>query len=157
MRNKKIVEVGVGFFMIVGLIAFALLALQVSGLTHITPQKTYELTAQFGDIGSLKRRAAVAVAGVQIGQVKAITLNKEYYTAIVTMEIDANINNLPIDSAASIKTRGILGDNYISIALGFDDAFLRDGDEIEETYQALILEDLIGQFVAGQISKTGGE
>ena len=94
------------------------------------------------------------MAGVTIGQVKAVELDKETYTARVIMAIDQKVDNIPIDSTASIVTAGLLGEQYISVSIGGDEAFLRDGERFEDTQSALILEELIGRFLLGAVSKS---
>ncbi len=105
------------------------------------------MTAEFTNIGDLKVRAAVTVAGVNIGRITDITLNPKTYKAIVAMQIDKRDDNIPTDSTASILTAGLLGANYIAIEPGFDDTFLKAGSQIENTNQALILQNLIGQLM----------
>lgn len=146
--TSRIIEIVVGLFVIAGVAAFALLALQVSGLVTYTRGDSYELVAHFDNIASLKPRAPVTVAGVKIGQVKSIDLDKETFRATVTLQVDGVYRDtLPVDSSASILTAGIVGANYISVSPGFEEIYLRDGDEIINTHPGLILENLIGQFL----------
>lgn len=148
MRTRTL-EIGVGAFMLLGMLALAIMAIQVSGLSPKSADRTYELLAYFDNVGSLRPRAKIAMAGVTIGQVKTVELDKDTYTAKVVMAIDQQVDNIPIDSTASIVTAGLLGEQYISISIGGDEAFLREGERFEDTQSALILEELIGKFLLG--------
>lgn len=145
--KARTVEFIVGIFMIAGLAALILLAFKVSGLASFGTGKYYTLTAQFDNIGDLKVRAPVSISGVRIGQVSAISIDKNNFRAKVTLQIENKMNTLPIDTSASIFTQGILGSNYISLTPGFEQQNLKNGDRIETTHSALILENLIGQLI----------
>lgn len=148
MAPRRNLELLVGFFMLLGIAALLMLALQVSGLTqNIGHRNSYMLSAQFDNIGGLKVRAPVAIAGVRIGEVTNITLDPVTFRAVVNMNIDKKNNDLPIDTSASILTAGLLGANYISLTPGYQDALLKNGEMIQKTSPALILEDLIGQLL----------
>ena len=153
MRTRTL-EIGVGAFMLVGALALVMMAIQVSGLSPKSTGSTYELLAYFNNAGALKTRAKIAMAGVTIGQVKAVELDKETYTAMVVMAIDQKVDNIPIDSTASIVTAGLLGEQYISVSIGGDEEYLRDGERFEDTQSALILEELIGKFLLGAVGKS---
>ncbi len=150
--RMRTVEISVGAFMLAGLLALMALALKVSGLSLKGNEQTYELHALFDNAGTLKPRSKVAMAGVSIGRVKAIRLDKDTYMAEVVMDIDNHIDNIPLDSTASIVTAGLLGEKYISISIGGDEEFLRSGDRFEDTQSAVILEDLIGKFLLGSVN-----
>ena len=107
----------------------------------------YTVTAEFDNIGNLKIRAPVSLSGVPIGQVSGIVIDKNNFRALVTLQLNKAVNTLPIDTSASILTQGILGANYISLTPGFEENSLKNGDRIETTRSALILENLIGQFM----------
>jgi phospholipid/cholesterol/gamma-HCH transport system substrate-binding protein len=145
--QKRYVEVIVGLFMLSGLVALLLLALKVSGLTQGAASDYYRLTAEFDNIGALKERAPVRIAGVRIGQVEKIELHNKHFRAKVTLLVNNKDNNLPTDTAASILTEGLLGSNYISLTPGFEADLLKNGDAIMTTHPALILENLIGQLL----------
>lgn len=147
MLNSKVIEFTVGIFILLGVLALLMLAFRVSGLTTSGHDNSYEVTANFNNIGGLKVRAPVAIAGVKIGQVSAIDLDQQSFEAKVTLRIDGKENQLPTDSSASILTQGLLGANYISIAPGYEETYLKNNDTIEETHSALILENLIGQLI----------
>lgn len=147
IMRKYWVEFIVGLLMIAGIIAFVVLAFKVSGFTTFSDHETYKITAEFTNVGDLKARAPVTIAGVTIGQVTKIKLDPKSYKAIVTMKIMNGHNDIPVDSTANIFTAGLLGANYISITPGFEDEFLKNGEQIEKTNQALILQNLIGQLM----------
>lgn len=133
--------------MIAGLLALALLTFKVSGLVVSHRGATYTLTAEFDNVGDLKVRAPVSISGVTIGQVSRIQIDPNNFRAIVTMQIHKNMDALPTDTAADILTQGILGANYISLTPGFDTTNLKNGDRIQTTHPALILENLVGQLL----------
>lgn len=151
--RMRMVEVSVGVFMLAGILALVIMAVKVSGLSLKGSGETYELHAYFDNTGALKPRSKVSMAGVTVGKVKKIELDKNTYMANVMMDIDQRIDNIPIDSTATIVTAGVLGEQYISISIGGDDAYLRDGDCFEDTQSALILEKLIGKFLLGTVNK----
>ncbi|WP_066014483.1 outer membrane lipid asymmetry maintenance protein MlaD [Endozoicomonas atrinae] len=151
--RMRTVEISVGAFMLAGMLALVALAVKVSGLSLKSGGETYELNAYFDNTGALKPRSKISMAGVTIGKVKEIELDKETYMARVVMDIDQRINNIPIDSTASIVTAGLLGEQYISISIGGDIEYLRDGERFEDTQSALILEELIGKFLLGTVNK----
>ena len=144
MVNKKITEISVGIFILLGGIALFLLALKVSGWTSYSSDQVMTVYASFDEIGDLKIRAPVKIAGVRIGEISAINLNSKNYKAKVSMLIDKK-RFIPIDSAASILSASLLGSNYISITPGFANEAITDNNEINETHPAIILENLIGQ------------
>ena len=147
MRIKAL-ETIVGLFMLAGIVALIVLALQVSGLsTTYMGDHGYTISANFDNIGDLKVRAPVTISGVRVGQVTDIRLDKTTFKAVVSMRINPNQDAIPSDTSASIFTQGLLGSNYISLTPGFDTAFLKNGGQITDTHPALILEDLIGQLL----------
>lgn len=158
MRLQRTVETLVGLFMLAALAALLVLAFKVSGLTSFFKPEGYTITAQFGDIGQLKVRAAVKMGGVSIGEVQNIYLDPTSYKAVVTMRINSRVNNIPDDSSAAILTAGLLGDNYIAITPMYSATDLKNGSTIQETHSAMILEKLIGQFLfkSGANDKTNG-
>jgi phospholipid/cholesterol/gamma-HCH transport system substrate-binding protein len=143
-------EVLVGLFMVAGLAALLVLALQISGLSPAAAGERYTLYANFNDTGGLSPRGKVSMAGVTIGTIESITLNRETFQARVALSIDADIDNIPADSAAVIRTSGLLGDQYIDISVGGDPEPLADGDTFYATQSAMNLERLISNFAAGQ-------
>jgi len=146
----RYVELFVGLFLVLAIGVLAVLAIQVSGLSLNSADKTYKIYAEFDDIGGLTVRAKVALAGVTIGRVSKISLDKKTYTALVEMKIDKNVNNLTTDSNASIQTAGLLGEKFISISVGAAKSYLQNGDTIFDTQSALNLEKLISNFATGR-------
>ncbi|CDZ94327.1 MULTISPECIES: outer membrane lipid asymmetry maintenance protein MlaD [Pseudomonadaceae] len=151
MRIRTL-EIGVGLFLLAGVLALLLLSLRVSGLS-VSNGDTYRLYAYFDNIAGLTVRSKVTMAGVTIGKVTAIDLDRESYTGRVTMEIQQDVDILPYDSTASILTAGLLGEKYIGISVGGEEETLGDGDTIRDTQSSLVLEDLIGKFLLNSVNK----
>lgn len=153
MNNKqRYLDISVGIFMLLGFLALLILVMKVSGITSFISPKGYSVTAEFTDIGGLKPRAPVTIAGVKIGEVTKIELKQGELNARVTMLL-RNDKSIPFeDTSARILTEGLIGSNYVSIVPGFEDGeknhpFLREGDTIMKTQEAVILENLIGQLL----------
>lgn len=147
MLPQRWVESLAGLFVLLALFAFFILAFKVSGLTSLFPEKTYQVTAIFEDIGGLKLRSPVKIGGVQVGEVANIALDKQTFQAIVTLKIKSAYQDIPDDSSASILTAGLLGDNYIALTPMYSNSFLKEGSKINMTHSAMVLEKLIGQFI----------
>jgi phospholipid/cholesterol/gamma-HCH transport system substrate-binding protein len=143
---SKTLEFIVGLFVLLGLAALAVLAVQV-GSASFGRTESYNLTANFENIGGLNVKAPVAIGGVRIGRVTAIDLDTELYSARVTMAIEDTYDELPIDTSAAILTSGLLGAQFVGLDPGGDFEFLADGDEIELTQSTIQLENLIGRFM----------
>ncbi|MCM2319331.1 MAG: outer membrane lipid asymmetry maintenance protein MlaD [Pseudomonas sp.] len=152
MQSRSL-EIGVGLFLLVGLLALLLLALRVSGLTIGAADDTYRLYAYFDNTAGVSSRAKVTMAGVTIGKVVAVDLDRDSFMGRVTMELDKRVDNLPTDSTASILTAGLLGEKYIGISIGGEEEVLADGGVIRDTQSALVLEDLIGKFLLNTVNK----
>jgi phospholipid/cholesterol/gamma-HCH transport system substrate-binding protein len=151
MRIRTL-EIGVGLFLLAGVLALLLLSLRVSGL-NVASTDTYKLYAYFDNIAGLSVRSKVTMAGVTIGKVTAIDLDRESYTGRVTLEVQKDIDILPTDSTASILTAGLLGKKYIGISVGGEEETLGDGDTIRDTQSSLVLEELIGKFLLNSVNK----
>lgn len=147
MINRKSLELWVGLFVAAGILALAMLAFKVGNLTSADVLNGYTITARFDNVGGLKVKAAVTMAGVRIGRVSAITFDGSKYQALVSMDIDGRFMNIPKDSSAGVLTSGLLGDQYIGIVPGGDEAYLKNGDTVLHTQSALVLENLIGQMI----------
>lgn len=152
MRMRTL-ELTVGVFMLAGVLALVFLALRVSGLSMESGEETYRIKAKFENIGGLTARAKVTMAGVVIGRVSNIYLDHDDFVGVVEMDIYKSVNNLSVDSSASILTAGVLGEKYIGLMVGAEDDNLKEGDEIVNTQSALVLEDLIAKFVVGKVSE----
>lgn len=149
-------ELMVGVFVIMTVAALLLLALKVANQTVSTNGDTYTLYAKFDNIGGLKVRSPVKVGGVTIGRVSNIKLGSDDYLPVVELTIQAQYNEFPETSSASILTSGLLGEQYVGFEPGFTiDGIenLADGDYIEDTSSALVLEELIGQFLFSRNSE----
>ena len=145
--HMRTIEISVGAFVLAGVLALVFLAVKVSGISLSADQNSYKLLARFDDVSGLRLRSKVSMAGVTIGRVSQIDVDLEYGQAIVTMEIDGDEGGLTIDTGAQILTEGILGARYINLMPGADEETLVDGDYIDETQGALVLENLIGDLV----------
>lgn len=143
-RNKN--DVWVGLFVLIGVAALVFLALQAANLLSLNFQPTYKVGARFDNIGGLKPRAAVKSAGVVVGRVESITFDDKTFQARVEMAMDKRFQ-FPKDSSLKILTSGLLGEQYIGIEAGADDKTLAPGDTITTTQSAVVLENLIGQFL----------
>ena len=155
MQDKRILELWVGIFVASGLVALSVLAFQVGDIASAEVSNPYQLKARFSNIGGLKVKSPVTVAGVRIGRVAGISFDHDRYQALVTMSIDGRYKNIPSDASASILTSGLLGEQYIGIEPGGSEDFLRHGDEIQLTQSALVLENLIGQFMVKMTEGSG--
>ena len=148
MMNPKLLETTVGAFIVLGVLALLFLSLNVSGLSiKEGTADTYRLYAHFDNAGSLSPRSKVSMAGVTIGRVVNIDLDKKTYMANVAMDIFKDVDNIPIDSTASISTSGLIGDQYVNISIGGESEYLVDGELFDDTQSAMVLEDLIGKFL----------
>ncbi len=146
MQQTRSIEIGTGLFVALGFAALLYLATQTT-TASFGASDTYSVTARFQNIGGLKVRAPVSMAGVNIGRIEAIEFDGEALDAVVTLAIDSRYQGLPEDSDASILTAGLLGTQYIGLQPGGSDLFLEDGSEIEFTQSAIVLENLIGKFL----------
>lgn len=154
--ERKRLEFFVGLFVIAGFVALLFISMQAANLGNFNvASKSYTVTAHFDNIGGLKARAPVKSAGVVVGRVKSISFDQETFQAKVEMELDQDYQ-FPSDTSASILTAGLLGEQYIGLAAGGDDANLRGGSRIEQTQSAIVLENLISQFLF-QMAEKGGE
>ena len=151
--NTRRIEILVGLFVAAGFAALFMLAMRVSNLSAFTERDGYRLTAYFENIGGLKVRAPVTVSGVRVGRVAGIGYDPAKYQAEVTLIIDPTQDFFPMDTSASIYTSGLLGEQYVSLEPGADEEVLQNGDSIEFTQSALILEQLIGKFLVNMTSK----
>ena len=155
MMTRKALDIWVGFFVALGFAAIMFLALKVASSTTFAAADGYELKAKFDNIGGLKVRAPVKSAGVVVGRVAAIRFDNESFEAVVSMNID-NRYKFPKDSSAKILTSGLLGEQYVGLTAGGDTANLANGDTLKITQSAIVLENLIGQFLYSKAAE-GGE
>ena len=147
MIRMRTIEISVGAFVLAGILALIFLAFRVSGVGIGETGDTYHLLARFDDVAGLRLRSKVTMAGVTIGRISKIAVDSEMGQAVVTMDIRSDVNNLPVDTGARIQTEGFIGGRYVSLVPGGDEEVLHDGDTITNTQGALVLENLIGDFV----------
>ena len=148
-------ELMVGLFIVLGFAAFVFSALQAANLGNLNVNAhTYTVTARFDNIGGLKPRASVKSAGVVVGRVKSVTFDQETFQAKVEISVDSRYL-FPVDSSLKILTSGLLGEQYIGISAGGEDENWKDGSVAERTQSAVVLENLIGQFLY-QSAERGG-
>ncbi|KPQ25670.1 MAG: putative ABC transport system substrate-binding protein [Halomonas sp. HL-48] len=153
MKRSRAMEFGVGLFILVGVLGMVFLGLRVSGLSFSGPSNTFQLDAHFSNIGGLKPRARVSMSGVTVGHVESIELDTEWYDARVTLSLDSELEGqISRDATASILTSGLLGEQYVGLSMGGDPDMLEPGDTIRDTQSALVLEELIQQFISNMAS-----
>ncbi|MBL8315268.1 MAG: outer membrane lipid asymmetry maintenance protein MlaD [Rubrivivax sp.] len=151
---KKSIEVMVGLFVLLGLLGLLFLALKAANLGSAGGGDTYALVAKFDNIGGLKVRAPVRTAGVTVGRVVSISLDPNTYQGLVKLEVERSFQ-FPRDTSAKILTAGLLGDQYIGLEPGADERNLGAGDQIRQTQSAVVLENLIGQFLYNKAADGG--
>ena len=158
MMNRRTIDVWVGVFVMIGLGAVLFLALKVANLSSFSAAESYQVKAKFDNIGGLKVRAPVKVAGVVIGRVSDVRFDNETFEAVVSFSVDKRYQ-FPRDTSAKILTSGLLGEQYIGLAAGGDTVNLKDGDTLKLTQSAVVLENLISQFLYSKAadSKEGGK
>lgn len=147
--NRTVLDLWVGLFVIAGFGALLFLALKVGSTNAVSSANSYEVTADFQNIGGLKPRAPVKSAGVVVGRVADIRFDNEKYEAVVTLRVDKRYA-FPKDTSAAIMTSGLLGEQYVGLEAGGDSQKLKDKDRILITQDAVVLENLIGQFLYGK-------
>ena len=152
--TRKAVETTVGLFLLIGVAAMIWLALKVGNWSPATTHG-YEVTARFDNIGGLTVKAPVTLAGVTIGRVASIGIDTDDYSARITLQIDQAYDNLPTDTSAAILTSGLLGAQYVGLDPGAEETYLKDGDRIEITQSAVVLEHLIGQILIRTAEEEG--
>jgi len=145
--NTRNLEILVGVFVVLAIAAMVMLSLKVSNLaSYGGDDDAYEIQAEFDNIGGLKERSPVSAGGVRVGKVSTIHYNNEEFTAVVTLQIEGSYQ-FPVDTSASILTAGLLGEQYVGLEPGGDEESLVEGNAIEITQSALVLEQVIGQFL----------
>src|SRR5208282_6880593 len=157
MGKSSTLNVGAGTFVLLGFAALAFLTTQTTshGIHLGSHGSFYAVTAKFDNIGDLKVGAPVSMAGVEVGRVARIDLDAREYKAVVLMRLNAKYNQIPTDSDASIYTQGLLGGKFIGLTAGGAETYLKNGDQIDFTQSAFVLENLIGQFLANFAKGSG--
>lgn len=152
-RSKN--DVWVGLFVLIGAVAILFLALQSANLLSLNFQSTYKVTAKFDNVGGLKAKAAVRSAGVVVGRVEKIVFDDKSFQAQVHIAMERRYR-FPKDSSLKILTSGLLGEQYLGIEAGAEEAVLAAGDTISSTQSAVVLESLISQFLYSKAAGTAG-
>lgn len=158
MSQRKSYAVGTGLFIVLGFAALAYLATQTTSVANSRQGASYTIDAQFANVGQLKERAPVKVAGVRVGQVQSIALEPGKEAADVKLAIDKRYDTIPLDSVATIYTSGLLGDQYVGIQFGHAKKFVADGGELALTRSSQPLEEMLGKFfgAGGAADNIGG-
>lgn len=152
--SRQNTDFWVGLFVLLGAAALVFLALRAGNLSSFSFAPTYSLTANFDNIGGLKERAAVKSAGVVVGRVGKIGFDDKSFQAVVTLNLD-NTYQFPKDSSVAILTSGLLGEQYVGVTAGTEEENFADGGKIRYTQSAVVLENLISQFLYGSAEKQG--
>ena len=152
--KKTALDFWVGLFVVLGFVALLFLALKAGNMSSLSFQATYPIKLKFDNIGGLKARAPVKSAGVTVGRVASIGFDSNAYQAVVTIDIDKQYP-FPKDTSAKILTSGLLGEQYIGLEPGGDSEMLKAGDTISMTQSAIVLENLIGQFLYSKAADSG--
>lgn len=152
MQQTRTMELGTGLFALLGIGALFFLTTQTTGSDDFNVDDTFEVSARFDNIGSLKPRAPVSMSGVTIGRVTDIRFDTGSLEAVVTFVVDSRYDQIPDDSDASILTAGLLGSQYVGLTAGGSPLYLEDGSEILFTQSAIVLENIIGKFLIGGTS-----
>lgn len=150
--ERTTLDLWVGFFVVAGIGALIFLAMKVGNIGALDTSRTYAVMAKFDNVGGLKVRAPVKSAGVVVGRVGKISFNPQDYEAVVELDINSDYK-FPTDTSAAIMTSGLLGEQYVALEAGADEKMLAQGDTLKITQGAVVLENLIGQFLYG---KTNG-
>jgi phospholipid/cholesterol/gamma-HCH transport system substrate-binding protein len=156
MTQTRTSELGTGLFVLLGFAALFFLVTQITNRSFAFSEPSYRLTARFGNVGGLKVGAPVSMGGVTIGRVEAIDFDSKDYKAVARLRIQRRYARIPDDSDVAIFTAGLLGGQYVGISPGGSETFFKDGDQIELTQSAVVLENLISKFLfdrAGQDAK----
>jgi phospholipid/cholesterol/gamma-HCH transport system substrate-binding protein len=157
MQQTKVLETWVGLFVALGMVSLFFLAMKVSNLADLQVRDdSYKLLARFQNVGSLRVRSPVSMAGVRIGRVSGIRFDNKTYEAVVEMHIEPQYNTIPTDTTANILTAGLLGEQYIGLSAGGSEDFFKNGDEIELSQSALVLEEIISRFLFNK-AESGAE
>jgi phospholipid/cholesterol/gamma-HCH transport system substrate-binding protein len=151
--NRTVLDLWVGFFVVLGFAALVFLAVKVGSYAELSSGQSYTVEAAFDNLGGLKARAPVKSAGVLVGRVNSIRFDPQSFRAVVKIDLDARYE-FPKDTSASILTSGLLGEQYIGLDPGGDVDVLKEGDALQITQSAVVLEKLIGQFLFNKAAET---
>jgi phospholipid/cholesterol/gamma-HCH transport system substrate-binding protein len=151
-QQRQSFQIGTGLFILLGFAALAYLATQTTSIANYRQGDSYSLKARFTNVGQLKLRAPVKVAGVRVGSVADVVLEPDKLDALVTLTIDKRFDKIPDDSAAAIFTSGLLGDQYVALQPGGSPDMFKNNDEVVLTQSSMQLEELIGKYLVGNDS-----
>jgi phospholipid/cholesterol/gamma-HCH transport system substrate-binding protein len=157
MAQRQSYQFGSGLFILLGFAALAYLATQTTSIANYSQGASYAIKARFTNVGQLKLRAPVKIAGVRVGTVSDIKLEPDKLDALVTLSLDQRFNQIPDDSAAAVFTSGLLGDQYVALQPGGSPDVFKEGDEVVLTQRSMQLEELIGKYLVGGDAGKGGE
>jgi phospholipid/cholesterol/gamma-HCH transport system substrate-binding protein len=157
MAQRQSYQFGSGLFILLGFAALAYLATQTTSIANYSQGASYAIKARFTNVGQLKLRAPVKIAGVRVGTVSDIKLEPDKLDALVTLSLDQRFNQIPDDSAAAVFTSGLLGDQYVALQPGGSPDVFKEGDEVVLTQSSMQLEELIGKYLVGGDAGKGGE
>ena len=157
MAQRQSFQIGTGLFIVLGFLALGYLATQTTSLANYRQGDSYTLKVEYTNIGQLKLRAPVKLAGVRVGTVSAIELEPDKLQALVKMSIDKRFDKIPDDSTAAIFTSGLLGDQYVAIQPGGSPEMFKDGDQFVLLQNSMQLEELIGKYLVGGDAGKAGE
>ncbi|MBS0584100.1 MAG: outer membrane lipid asymmetry maintenance protein MlaD [Proteobacteria bacterium] len=149
MAQRQSFQIGTGLFILLGFAALGYLATQTTSVANFSQGDSYDLKARFTNVGQLKLRAPVKIAGVRVGSVASVVLEPDKLDALVTLSIDKRFNKIPDDSAAAVFTSGLLGDQYVALQPGGSPDMFKNGDEVILTQSSMQLEELIGKYLVG--------
>lgn len=153
MKITRTIEIGVGGFVALGIAALLMLALRVANVESLGASDGYRLFARFDNVGGLQVRSPVKIGGVLVGRVTGIDYDPALFQAVVEMRISPRFMQIPRDTAASIYTAGLLGEQYVNLDPGGDEETLRDGDTLEMTQSAIVLETMLQEFLYSKTVK----
>jgi phospholipid/cholesterol/gamma-HCH transport system substrate-binding protein len=157
MAQRQSYQFGSGLFILLGFAALAYLATQTTSIANYSQGASYAIKARFTNVGQLKLRAPVKIAGVRVGTVSDIKLEPDKLDALVTLSLDQRFNQIPDDSAAAVFTSGLLGDQYVALQPGGSPDVFKEGDEVVLTQSSMQLEELIGKYLVGGDAGKGGD
>jgi len=157
MQQTRAVELGTGLFVLLGIGALFFLTTQTTGGNDFSASDMFEVEARFENVGSLKSRAPVSMAGVTIGRIASVEFDPRSLEAVVVFMVDSKYDQIPDDSDASILTAGLLGSQYIALQAGGSETFLENGSQIMFTQSAIVLENLIGKYLFNRESGNDNE
>jgi phospholipid/cholesterol/gamma-HCH transport system substrate-binding protein len=159
MPANRGIEIGTGLFVLLGFAALAFLTTQLPGskLSLNSDAASYNVTARFDNVGDLRSGAPVTMAGVTVGRVISVGVDKNEFRAVVRLSIEKQYDHIPDDSWANIETAGLLGAKYVGLDPGGAETYLKEGGQIENTQPAVVLEKLVNRLFATFASRGGDD